>query len=43
VGGGIVGPIINWALAGAALLGLAAAGSAALPFHLIFYVPALMA
>jgi OPA family glycerol-3-phosphate transporter-like MFS transporter len=43
VGGGIVGPIINWALGLAALLGLAAAGSAALPFHLIFYVPALMA
>ena len=44
VGGGIVGPIINGALALTAILGLAAVtGAATLPFFLIFYVPALMA
>ena len=44
VGGGIVGPIINGALALAGVLGLLAiAGEGRLPFHLIFYVPALMA
>ncbi len=44
VGGGIVGPIINGALALAAILGLAAvAGDGKLPLLLIFYVPALLA
>lgn len=43
VGGGIVGPIINWALAIAGILGLAAVAGGKLPFYLIFYVPALMA
>jgi OPA family glycerol-3-phosphate transporter-like MFS transporter len=44
IGGGIVGPIINGALALAALLGLAAlTGDGTLPFFLIFYVPAFMA
>jgi OPA family glycerol-3-phosphate transporter-like MFS transporter len=44
VGGGIVGPIINGALALAGVLGLLAiAGDGKLPFYLIFYVPALMA
>lgn len=42
VGGGIVAPIINWALAAAAALGLAGAFGGHLAFHLIFYVPALM-
>ncbi|HBE89515.1 MAG TPA: glycerol-3-phosphate transporter [Elusimicrobia bacterium] len=42
VGGGIVGPIINWAMAIAAALSLGALLGNRLPFYLIFYVPALM-
>jgi len=43
IGGGVVAPIINGALALAAVIGLAAATDGKLPFYLIFYVPAFMA
>lgn len=43
IGGGVVAPIINGALALAAVIGLAAATDGRLPFYLIFYVPAFMA
>lgn len=42
VGGGAVGPVINWALALASILGLGAVQGAGLPLRVIFYVPALL-
>ena len=43
LGGGLVGPIVNAALALASVLAIGAALGAGLTFHLIFYVPALLA
>jgi len=43
IGGGIVGPIVNGALALFAVIGLGAALGSKLPFYVIFYVPAFMA
>jgi OPA family glycerol-3-phosphate transporter-like MFS transporter len=43
VGGGLVAPIVNGALALAAVLAAGAALSAGLTFHIIFYVPAFLA
>ena len=43
VGGGLVGPLVNGALALAVVLAGGAALSAGLTFHIIFYVPAVLA
>ncbi|PIU20643.1 MAG: glycerol-3-phosphate transporter [Elusimicrobia bacterium CG08_land_8_20_14_0_20_59_10] len=43
VGGGLVGPIVNGALALAVVLAGGAALSAGFTFHIIFYVPAVLA
>jgi OPA family glycerol-3-phosphate transporter-like MFS transporter len=43
IGGGLVGPVVNGALALAAVLAAGAALSSGLTFRLVFYVPALLA
>ncbi len=43
VGGGLVGPVVNGALALAAVIAGGAALSSGLTFHIVFYVPALLA
>ncbi|OGS52012.1 MAG: glycerol-3-phosphate transporter [Elusimicrobia bacterium RIFOXYB2_FULL_62_6] len=43
VGGGLVGPAVNWALALAGFLALGASLGKGLTFHVIFYAPALIA
>ena len=43
IGGGLVGPVVNGALALATILTAGAALSSGLTFHLVFYVPATLA
>ncbi|MFA6434919.1 MAG: phosphoglycerate transporter protein PgtP [Elusimicrobiales bacterium] len=43
VGGGVVGPVINGAMALASVLAVGGAFGSGLAFHVIFYVPALLA